>query len=130
MPPRRPRRAPRRAQRDLSVLEDRVRAFRDERDWRRFHTPKDLALSVAIEAAELLEHFQWRTDEETRAELASAEKRAEVGREMADVLLLLLSMADVVGIDLHAAALSKLDENARKYPVERARGRADKYDRL
>ena len=118
------------APRDFGVLEERVRAFRDERDWRRFHRPKDLAASVAIEAAELLEHFQWRTDEESAAELASPEKREAVGREMADVLILLLSAADVMGIDLHAATLAKIEENARKYPVAKARGRADKYDRL
>jgi dCTP diphosphatase len=116
--------------RDFAVLEERVRRFRDERDWRRFHTPKDLALSVALEAAELLEHFQWRTDAETSAELASAEKRREVGREMADVLILLVSAADVIGVDLYEATLRKIEENARKYPVDRARGRADKYDRL
>jgi dCTP diphosphatase len=118
------------AARDFAVLEERVRRFRDERDWRRFHTPKDLALSVALEAAELLEHFQWRTDAETSAELASAEKRREVGREMADVLILLVSAADMIGVDLYEATLRKIEENARKYPVDRARGRADKYDRL
>lgn len=116
--------------RDFGVLEERVRRFRDERDWRRFHTPKDLAASVSIEAAELLEHFQWRTDEETRADLADPAKRAAVAKEMADVLILLVSAADVIGVDLFAAALAKIDENAAKYPVEKARGRAEKYDRL
>ena len=116
--------------RDLDVLLERVRAFRDERDWRRFHTPKDLAVSLSIEAAELLEHFQWRSDSEIAADLADEGRRADVGREMADVLILLLSAADVVGVDLHAATLAKIEENARKYPVERCRGRADKYDRL
>jgi len=116
--------------RDLDVLQERVRAFRDERDWRRFHTPKDLAVSLSIEAAELLEHFQWKSDAEVTADLADPGRRDEVAREMADVLILLLSAADVVGVDLHAATLAKLEENARKYPVERSRGRADKYDRL
>ena len=116
--------------RDLDVLQERVRAFRDERDWRRFHTPKDLAVSLSIEAAELLEHFQWRTDAEVTADLADPRRRDDVAREMADVLILLLSAADVVGVDLHAATLAKLEENARKYPVERARGRAVKYDKL
>ena len=108
------------ATRDFGVLEERVRRFRDEREWRRFHTPKDLAASVAIEAAELLEHFQWRTDEETRADLADPAKRDAVAGEMADVL----------GIDLLASALRKIDENALKYPVEKARGRSTKYDKL
>lgn len=116
--------------RDFGELEDRVRRFRDERDWRKFHTPKDLAASVAIEAAELLEHFQWRTDDETRAELADPAKRDAIAAEMADVLILLLSAADVLGVDLHAATLRKIEANARKYPVEKSKGRADKYDRL
>ena len=118
------------APRDFGVLEESVRRFRDERDWRQFHTPKDLAASVAIEAAELLEHFQWRTDAETRADLEVPEKKAAVAREMADVLILLLSAADVMGVDLYATTLAKIRENALKYPVEKARGRADKYDRL
>ena len=116
--------------RDFGALEESVRRFRDDRDWRKFHTPKDLAASIAIEAAELLEHFQWRTDEETRADLADAAKRDAVAREMADVLILLLSAADVLGVDLHAATLAKIEENARKYPVAKSRGRSTKYDRL
>lgn len=114
----------------LDGLMEAVRAFRDERDWRQFHTPKDLALSISIEAAELLEHFQWRSDAETAKRLADPAEREAVGREMADILLLLLSAADVVGVDLHAAAVAKLRENAAKYPVDKAKGRADKYDRL
>ena len=116
--------------RDFAVLEERVRRFRDERDWKQFHTPKDLALSVAIEAAELLEHFQWRTDEQTRADLADPARKEAVAKEMADILILLVSAADVLDVDLYDAALRKLEENARKYPVEKARGRADKSDKL
>jgi dCTP diphosphatase len=116
--------------RDFGDLERAVRKFRDERDWRQFHRPKDLALSVAIEAAELLEHFQWKTDAEVERDLADPARRGEVAKEMADVLLLLLSAADVMGVDLHAAALAKLEENARKYPVAKSKGRAAKYDRL
>ena len=118
------------APRDFGVLEENVRRFRDDRDWRKFHTPKDLAASVAIEAAELLEHFQWRTDDETRADLADPAKKGAVAREMADVLILLLSASDVMGVDLYETTLRKIEENALKYPIEKARGRADKYDRL
>lgn len=114
----------------LDRLVESVRAFRDERDWRQFHTPKDLAVSISIEAAELLEHFQWRTDAEIAARLADPAARDAVAREMADILLLLLSASDVLGVDLHDAAVAKLRENAAKYPVEKAKGRADKYDRL
>jgi NTP pyrophosphatase (non-canonical NTP hydrolase) len=116
--------------RTFDELEDAVRRFRDERDWRQFHKPKDLAVSIAIETAELLEHFQWKTDAEIDALLADPAQRKAVAEEMADVLILVLSAADVVGIDLHAAALYKIAANARKYPVAKARGTARKYDRL
>jgi dCTP diphosphatase len=107
-----------------------VLAFRDARDWRQFHNPKDLAISICLEAAELLEPFQWKRPEEIAVFLADNENRRLVGQEMADVLILLVSMADVLGINLVEAARAKLDENARKYPVERARGNAKKYDAL
>jgi NTP pyrophosphatase (non-canonical NTP hydrolase) len=107
-----------------------VVAFRDARDWRQFHNPKDLAISICLEAAELLELFQWKRPEEIRAFLAEDENLRRVGQEMADVLILLISMADVLRIGLVEAARAKLDENARKYPVERARGNATKYDAL
>ena len=118
------------ATRDLGEIERRVRHFRDERDWKQFHTPKDLAISLSIEAAELLEHFQWKSEAETARDLADPARRREIAKEMADVLILLVSAADVMGVDLHAAALSKIAENARKYPVAKAKGRATKYDQL
>ena len=107
-----------------------VLAFRDRRDWRQFHNPKDLAISITLEAAELLEHFQWKTAEEVAALLASEESRRRVGQEMADVLILLISLADAVGLDLLEAAGAKLQENERKYPVDRSKGNATKYDKL
>jgi dCTP diphosphatase len=113
---------------DLEDLAARVRHFRDEREWRPFHTPKDLAISIALEAAELLEHFQWKDTAACEAKLADPDARREIAHEMADVLLLLLSLADVTGIDLREAALDKLALNAERYPVEKSRGRADKYD--
>src|SRR6185295_586968 len=91
------------AMRDFGEIERQVRRFRDERDWKQFHKPKDLAASVAIEAAELLEHFQWKTDDECTRYVAMDENRDAVAREMADVLILLVSAADVLGVDLHAA---------------------------
>ncbi len=118
------------ATRDFGELEARVRRFRDERDWKQFHTPKDIAVSVSIEAAELLEHFQWKTDAEIHAYLAEPGRREAVASEMADVLILLLSGADVVGVDLFAATLAKIEANALKYPVAKAKGSAAKYDRL
>jgi len=115
---------------DMDDLVKAVLAFRDARDWRQFHNPKDLAISVCLEAAELLESFQWKRPEEIAVFLADDENRRRVGQEVADVLILLVSMADVLGINLVEAARAKLDENARKYPVERARGNAKKYDAL
>ncbi len=107
-----------------------VLAFRDARDWRQFHNPKDLAISISLEAAELLEHFQWKAEAEVAAYLKVPENRRRVGEEMADVLILLISLADSVGLNLLEAASAKLQENARKYPVDRARGSARKYDAL
>jgi NTP pyrophosphatase (non-canonical NTP hydrolase) len=107
-----------------------VAAFRDARDWRRFHAPKDLAISIALEAAELLEHFQWKDAAAVAAHLDRRRSREAVAAEMADVLLLLLSLADVLGVDLKGAALRKLRVNARRYPVARARGTALKYRAL
>ena len=107
-----------------------VLAFRDERDWRQFHNPKDLAISITLEAAELLEHFQWKSPGEAESFLAIEENRRRLGEEMADVLILLISLADVVGLDLLESARAKLRDNAVKYPVERARGSAKKYHEL
>ncbi len=107
-----------------------VLAFRDERDWKQFHNPKDLAISITLEAAELLEHFQWKNSDEAEVFLATEENRRSLGEEMADILILLVSLADAVGVDLLQAARIKLRENAAKYPVERAKGSAKKYDQL
>ena len=116
--------------RGMDDLVKAVLAFRDERDWRQFHNPKDLAISISLEAAELLEPFQWKTPAEAAVFLDSEENRRRVADEMADVLILLVSMADVIGVDLVEAARAKLVENARKYPVDRAKGNARKYDAL
>jgi NTP pyrophosphatase (non-canonical NTP hydrolase) len=104
-----------------------ILAFRDERDWRQFHSPKDLAISISLEAAELLERFQWKTPEEVAALVDDPEGNRQVSWEMADILILLISLADVLGTDLVKAAREKLQENERRYPVERARGTARKY---
>lgn len=107
-----------------------VLAFRDEREWRQFHNPKDLAISIMLEAAELLEHFQWKRASEVEAFLAEEENRRRLGEEMADVLILLISLADAAGLELLDATRAKLRQNAMKYPVESARGTAKKYDEL
>jgi dCTP diphosphatase len=113
---------------NLAALRARLAAFAAERDWEQFHSPKNLAMALAAEAGELLEHFQWLTEAESGALPAAA--RDEVALEIADVLLFLVRLADRLGIDPLEAAARKLELNARKYPVDKARGRATKYDRL
>lgn len=112
----------------LDELRTRLAAFAAERDWGQFHSPKNLAMALAAEAGELLEHFQWLTEGESAALPEAA--RDEVALEIADVLLFLVRLADRLGIDPLEAAARKLELNARKYPVDKARGRATKYDRL
>ena len=112
----------------LAGLQDAIEAFVAERDWAQFHTPKNLAMGVAIEAAEIMEHFLWCSGEESRTLVPS--KRDEVASEIADVLIYLVRLGDQLGIDPVAAARAKLVENARKYPVEKSRGNAKKYTEL
>jgi dCTP diphosphatase len=110
----------------LHELREAQRTFAAERDWDQFHTPKNLAMALAAEAGELLEPFQWLTPEQSAN--PDATTRAAVREEIADVLLYLVRLADTLDIDLAVAAREKLARNAQKYPVGRARGKADKYD--
>ncbi len=108
-----------------STLSSRVAEFAAARDWDQFHSPKNLAMALSVEAAELLEHFQWLSEEQSRT--LSPEKVAEVETEMADVFIYLLRLSDKLGVDLMAAAERKLAANAEKYPVAKAKGNAKKY---
>ena len=112
--------------RDLEELKHRLRGFVAERDWAQFHSPKNLAMALSVEAAELTEIFQWLT--ETQSMELDPARRARVEAELADVLVYLVRIADRLEIDLLAATSRKLAENARKYPAERVRGQALKYD--
>jgi len=112
----------------LRDLRDELRAFAAERDWDQFHSPRNLATALAVEAAELLEPFQWLTEEQSRA--LPPETRAAVEEELADVLLYLVRLADKLDVDLAAAARAKIARNGEKYPVEKARGSSRKYDAL
>lgn len=116
------------AQRTLDELRDAVRAFARARDWEQFHTPKNLVMAMSVEAAELVEHFQWLTAEQS--ESLPPETREEVAQEIGDVMIYLTRLADVLGIDPLQAAFDKMAINARKYPVEKARGHNTKYDKL
>ncbi|MBK6322421.1 nucleotide pyrophosphohydrolase [Candidatus Aalborgicola defluviihabitans] len=113
---------------ELLPLIQSLRAFAAERDWAQFHSPKNLASALSVEAAELLEHFQWLT--EVQSQSLMPDKTAEVAAEAADVFLYLLQLCDKLGIDLIAAAQAKMLVNARKYPVETARGNSAKYTEL
>jgi NTP pyrophosphatase (non-canonical NTP hydrolase) len=112
----------------LAQLAAAVREFGRERDWHLYHSPKNLTSALIVEAAELLEPFQWLTQEQSRN--LSAEKTEAVRQEMADVFIYLISLANCLDIDLIKAAEDKLAINAAKYPVEKARGNAAKYDEL
>jgi len=105
-----------------------LKEFAYARDWGQFHSPKNLASALVVETGELLEHFQWLTDEQSRS--LTAEDRKAVAAEAADVLLYLIQFCDSLGIDPIAAAQAKLRVNAEKYPVALAKGSSQKYDRL
>ncbi len=107
----------------IAELRRLVEEFVASRDWHQFHTPKNLAMSLAIEAAELMEHFQWLTAEQSRAVAEQPEKLAEAADELADVLCYALAMANELGLDLASALAAKMAKNAEKYPVEQFRGR-------
>ena len=112
----------------LNGLAQQLDQFAMERDWQQFHSPKNLAAALSVEAGELLEHFQWLTEEQSRN--LTPEKRDAVAAEMADVLLYLVQLATALGVDPVAAAQAKLKWNAVKYPVDLARGNSKKYDEL
>ena len=105
-----------------------VARFVDERNWRQFHTPKNLAMSIAVEAAELMEHFQWLTADESLAVAGDAGKREAVGEELADVVCYALATANALGLDLADAVARKMAKNALKYPADQFRGRYGRDD--
>jgi NTP pyrophosphatase (non-canonical NTP hydrolase) len=115
---------------DIAALQSKILAFARERDWLQFHDPKNLSMAVAVEAGELMEHFRWVRSDEALAVLKDAKTREAVAHEVADVAILLLEFAANAGIDIPRAVDAKMAINAQRYPVERSRGRADKYDRL
>src|ERR1700732_2712118 len=116
--------------RDLSLerLRDQLREFAAARDWNQFHSPKNLAIALSVEAGELLEHFQWLSDEESLT--LPDDKLEKIRDEIADVLLYLIRLADVLNVDLIKSADTKIEANAQKYPVDKSRGSAKKYTEL
>ena len=113
---------------DIKKLTEKIKQFRDERDWKQFHNHKDMALSLVLEAAEVLEHFQWKSPEEIEKHAKSS--KDEISEELADVAMYLFELADNLDIDLPKAIEAKLAKNAQKYPVEKSRGKHTKYNKL
>lgn len=109
----------------IDLLINRVNQFVEERDWAQFHSPKNLAMAMIVEAGEVVEHFQWMTEQQSRN--LDAQTKEQVGQELADTFVYLLRIAEVCGIDLIEASNKKIDLNAKKYPVEKARGSNAKY---
>lgn len=109
----------------LNELKQKLQHFVDEREWTQFHSPKNLAMAMIVEAAELVEHFQWNTEAESRE--LSNEKREQVGHELADTFVYLLRIAQVLDIDLIEVSNEKIALNAIKYPVDKVRGKNNKY---
>lgn len=114
---------------DLAEAMEALLRFRKERDWEQFHTPKNLSMSLAIEAAELMEHFQWKKDEEVEAYLKT-DSFQKVKEEIADVSAYLLMLSHDLGLDLNRTILAKVKKNEEKYPMDKSRGRHNKYDNL
>lgn len=114
----------------VAEIKTRVLAFARERDWEQFHAPKNLSMALAAEAGELMEHFLWATPEASRTIAQDAAKRKKIEEELADVVIYALEFANMTGIDVAAAIETKMAANAAKYPVEKARGRSEKYTEL
>ncbi len=114
----------------IAGIKERVLAFARERDWEQFHSPKNLSMALAAEAGELMEHFLWATPEGSREIASASSKRAKIEEELADVVIYAMEFANIAGIDVSQAIWRKMKSNALKYPVEKARGRSEKYTDL
>jgi len=114
---------------NLSRAIEALLKFRDERDWRQFHTPKNLSMSISIEVSELMEHFQWKTDSEIKEYLNTPDFN-KVKEEIADIASYLILLSNDLEIDLNEAILDKVKKNEQKYPIEKCKGRHNKYDNL
>ena len=112
----------------LADLVSQTNLFSEERDWSQFHSPKNLSMALIVEAAELVEHFQWMQADES--DLLTNEKRLQVGDELADILIYTVRLANRLNIDLEKAAQEKMRKNKIKYPIEKSRGRSEKYTEL
>jgi dCTP diphosphatase len=110
-------------------IRKRLAEFASERNWDQFHTPKNLSMALSAEAAEILEIFQWLTDEQSKQIVNNEKEMALIKQEVADVFIYLTRLADKLGIDIEKAVLDKIEQNEKKYPVELSRGNATKYNK-
>jgi len=113
---------------NIEYILEKIKKFRDDRDWMQFHDPKNMAVSIMIEAAELLEHFQWKTKDEVQKYIKA--NKEEISDEIADIAMYLFELANNLGIDLVQAMDKKLKKNETKYPIEKAKSRHTKYNKL
>jgi NTP pyrophosphatase (non-canonical NTP hydrolase) len=113
---------------DIKDLTEKIKKFRDDRDWKQFHNPKDVSLSLVLEATEVMEHFQWKNQQEMDEHLRN--NKDTIGKELADVLYWVLLISHDFGIDIKEALEKKIEENDKKYPVEKAKGKHTKYNQL
>jgi len=111
-------------------LKQRILAFAKERDWEQFHSPKNLSMAIAAEAAELMEHFLWTDSVHSIDKCQDPQKRQKIAEELADILIFSMEFANVAGMDIQSIISEKMEANARKYPVEKAKGRSEKYTEL
>lgn len=114
----------------IALLKKRIQKFVEDREWGKYHNSKDLAISIAVEASELLELFQWVREKDIEALLKDASKFTMLEDELADIIILCLNLANVTGIDVSTAVINKLEKNEAKYPVELVKGKYEKYTRL
>ena len=114
---------------DIEKIQNKLREFSKERDWEQFHSPKNLSMALSVEVAELVEIFQW-SQSGGMDEIANQKTRKEIEKEIADIFIYTLKIADLLNMDLEKVALEKIEENAKKYPIESSKGKAIKYDQL
>ena len=113
---------------DIKILIEKILSFRDARDWKKFHNPKDVTISLVLEANEVLEHFQWKNEDEIDSYIKT--NKNEIGEELADVLYWVLLLSHDLSIDVLDALDKKIDQNDKKYPIDKVKGKYTKYDKL
>lgn len=114
----------------FSEIKEKLKNFRDERDWNQFHTPKNLSMAISVEASELMEHFIWENNDEAKEKLKDKEKFQEIKNELADIFNFSFMMADELDVDIVEIIEEKIEENKKKYPPEKAKGTSKKYNEL